>query len=85
MRNDEREIFPENVKADINHLKRTCDQLLVLAKKADFRVDKGEEDTGNRKLRMKTVQLVKGLLSLLRTVPLLIFMNIRRSLRPLPI
>jgi len=62
MRNDEREIFPENVKADINHLKRTCDQLLVLAKKADFRVDKGEEDTGNRKLRMKTVQLVKGLL-----------------------
>ena len=67
MRNDEREMFPDDVKADINYLKRTCDQLLVLAKKADFRVDKGDNETGNSKLRMKTVQLVKGLLKPLMT------------------
>ncbi|MBR6056736.1 MAG: helix-turn-helix domain-containing protein [Victivallales bacterium] len=52
----------DNVKAGVERLIRMGEKTLLLAQKADFRVDKGEEETGNEKLRMKTVQLVKGLL-----------------------
>ena len=50
------------MKAGVERLIRMGEKTLLLAQKADFRVDKGEEETGNEKLRMKTVQLVKGLL-----------------------
>ena len=52
----------DNVKAGVERLIRMGEKTLLLAQKADFRVDKGEEETGDKKLRMKTVQLVKGLL-----------------------
>ena len=52
----------DSIKADIVHLTRICEQTLILEQKANFHVDKGEDETGNERLRMKTVQLVKGLL-----------------------
>jgi predicted DNA-binding transcriptional regulator AlpA len=55
----------DNVKAGVERLIRMGEKMLLLAQKADFRVDKGE-DTGS-KLRMKTVQLVKSILKPLMT------------------
>ena len=52
----------DNVKAGVERLIRLGEKTLLLAQKADFRVDKGDEDADSGRLRMKTVQLVKGLL-----------------------
>ena len=57
----------DNVKAGVERLLRMEEKLLLLAQKADFRVVKGDEDTGGGKLRMKTVQLVKSIIKPLMT------------------
>ena len=67
MKNVNSKMCSDSIKADIVRLIRICEQTLLLEQKANFRVDKGEEDTENDKLRMKTVQLVKAILKPLMT------------------
>lgn len=62
MKNVGNKMYSDSIKADIVHLTRIYEQTLILELKANFRVDKGVDETGNENLRMKTVLLVKGLL-----------------------